>query len=250
MVYQQQIDMDTWSYYIQAIAMNNKTDEALKQVNRLEGINGLQVTTDMYNCIVQGYLNQGRYQDAYSIWERMHVTPNLQLNNDSFVAILRYCSLTNQAERAFYVYVELKALDLTPDTRVFAALFRACAEAPQHINGYQDTIIEAMCLMEGAELQPTTEVYNNIIYAFSIPGDYISAEFYYWEMLRKGLLPDSNTYANLLLAYSRNCSVGLKSWGYPGRFIRKPEKLTEEQKMFRKIPPAKLGKMSKINVFG
>jgi pentatricopeptide repeat protein len=40
--------------------------------------------------------------------------------------------------------------------------------------------------MEGAELKPTTEIYSAIIYAFGRGGDTVAAEFYFWEMKRKG----------------------------------------------------------------
>lgn len=43
-----------------------------------------------------------------------------------------------------------------------------------------------MARMEGAELKPTTEIYSAIIYAFGRGGDTVAAEFYFWEMKRKG----------------------------------------------------------------
>jgi pentatricopeptide repeat protein len=190
-------------------------------------------------------LESRRFDDATALWDRMHCTPDLVPNNGSFEIVLNLCALTNQAERAFYVLDELRALGLSPDAKVFSALFRACAEAPHHVSGYEDTVEEAMCLMEGTEIYPTSEVYDSIIYAFSASGDYVSAEFYFWEMRRKGLPASTTTYANLLRAYSRNSALGLSSWGYQGRFLKRPERLNEKQKLVRKIPPGKLSKMSK-----
>lgn len=48
--------------------------------------------------------------------------------------------------------------------------------------------------MEGAEIVPNTEIYNNIIYAFGNVGDSQAAEFYFWEMRRKGIPVDVTTY--------------------------------------------------------
>lgn len=45
-----------------------------------------------------------------------------------------------------------------------------------------------MAKMEGAELTPDARIYNAIIYAFSRGGDTVAAEFYFWEMKRKGML--------------------------------------------------------------
>ena len=246
MVFKQQADMTTWSWYLQAMAKNGNPDNAMKEIDRLEKIPSLQVTTEMYNAVLDVYIDSKRFEDAYALWERMHVTPDLQLNNESFISILKYCSMTNQSERAFYVYDEMKALDLNPNAAVFAGLFKACGEAPQYVNGYEDTVEEAMCLMEGCEIFPTSEVYENILHAYSVPGDIISAEFYFWEMKRKGLEMTPTAYTNLLLAHSHNSSVGLKKWGYNQRFVKKQEQLTEDQKVVRKIPPAKMAKLSKL----
>lgn len=42
--------------------------------------------------------------------------------------------------------------------------------------------------MEGAEMRPTKAIYDAIIYAFSRCGDTVAAEFYFWEMKRKGMI--------------------------------------------------------------
>jgi pentatricopeptide repeat protein len=59
-------------------------------------------------------------------------------------------------------------------------------QAPHWVDGYHDIIFDAMARMEGAELKPTTEIYSAIIYAFGRGGDTVAAEFYFWEMKRKG----------------------------------------------------------------
>ena len=59
-------------------------------------------------------------------------------------------------------------------------------KAPQWVDGYHDIIFDAMCKMEGAELRPNEKIYNCIIYAFARGGDAVAAEYYFWEMKRKG----------------------------------------------------------------
>ena len=60
------------------------------------------------------------------------------------------------------------------------------SQAPHWVDGYHDIIFDAMAKMEGAEIQPDVEIYNSIIYAFGRGGDTVAAEFYFWEMKRKG----------------------------------------------------------------
>ena len=86
-----------------------------------------------------------------------------------------------------------------------------------------DTIFDAMSRMEGAEIYPNTEVYNSIIYAFSRSCDAVAAEFYFLEMKSKNLKTTKESYNSLLNAYARNQAVGIKPYGYLGRYVR-PEK--------------------------
>lgn len=88
-----------------------------------------------------------------------------------------------------------------------------------------------MCRMEGDELYPTTDIYNSIIYAFSRACDAAAAEFYFIEMKRKGLPYTEQSYNSLLNAYARNQSVGVRPYGYLGRYVRPaptPKSPTEE----------------------
>lgn len=121
----------------------------------------------------------------------------------AFAVMLKHCSKTGEAERAMFYLDEMVCFDLKPNLDIFMSLFRACAEAPHWVNGYEDFIFDAMCKMEGAEIAPTVEIYNSIIYAFSRACDARAAEFYFLEMKGKGLEPDCTSYNSLLNAYSR-----------------------------------------------
>jgi pentatricopeptide repeat protein len=66
----------------------------------------------------------------------MHERP-IDIDKESFSIALKLCAATGQAERAFFYMDEMRSLGLEPDDRVFLALFRACAEAPHWVNGYQ-----------------------------------------------------------------------------------------------------------------
>ena len=90
----------------------------------------------------------------------------------------------------------------------FQQLLRCCEEAPHWEKGFQDTIIDAIRLIEGSEIIPTINIYNAIIKAFARAYDANAAEFYYWEMLRKGIEPTTVTYNNLMFAYSMTLRVG------------------------------------------
>lgn len=143
------------------------------------------------------------------------------------------CVKTSRPERAFFYLDEMAALKLDPDLLTFKQLFRACAEAPHWVDGYHDVIFDAMFKMEGAEMAPTTEIYNTIIYAFSRAGDAVAAEFYFWEMRRKGLKQDEYTYASLMFAFAQSQTVGAKTYGSKGRYAKPAaRKYNEEEQAY------------------
>ena len=114
--------------------------------------------------------------------------PTVQLDAHAFAIIMRHCSMQAKVERAFFYNDEMRLLKIEPTLEYCHALLYASAHAPHwvcsifslyiyllkrvrsfsfQVNGYQDTIFEAMAVIENAELVPTVETYNCIIYAFS-----------------------------------------------------------------------------------
>ena len=196
-------DLIAWNTLIQSKSIMGKPDEALQTIQQLKKI-GIDLTNScsMYVPILKAFVISKRYEDANKLWLDLHCE-GIELNKEIFNIMLKLCALTNQCEKAFFYYDEMKTLEISPDTYTFTALFRAAAEAPHWVNGYQNTIFDAMCSMEGAEILPTTEIYNSIIYGFARAADAGSAEYYFWEMRKKGLQPTTTTYNSLLTAYAR-----------------------------------------------
>ncbi len=150
-----------------------------------------------------------------------------------------------EPERAFFLYDEMKVLGNVPNEDLFAHLISACGTAPVWVSGYQDTIFDAMALMEGAELLPTRRIYNAVIKAFGKANDPVAAEFYFWEMSRKGILPDEHSYEALLDALGRAQIVYSPKYGTLGRYVRPERKLSEDDKAYIRVGPERVAKISK-----
>ena len=219
------LDHESWSWLVYAQAHDSDNygpDGALETIKRLKGL-GLPLHCRMFNGVLEAYLfsfDRSLFDKAMKLWLDMHMEPGLELDKDSFTLMLKHCALTSRAERAFFYVDEMRSLDLTPTIDTYRALIRACAEAPHWVPGYEDIIFDALYQIEGAELEPTVEIYDAIIYAFGRAGDATAAEYYFWEMQWKGLLPTTVTYNNLLNAYAKAQAVGAARYGRKGRYVR------------------------------
>lgn len=234
-----------WTAKIVNTARAGKPDEALKIVNQLQKA-GAPLSVRMFNSILASYIKLGNFKEAYQIWERMHEEPGVELDTFSFSIMMKYCLYTQQPEKAFFYIDEMRSVGLKPDLMTFQNLFTACATAPFWVNGYQDIIFEAMCLMEGAELLPNTEIYNSIIFAFAKAGDAVSAEFYFWELIRKGLKPDVSTFEYLLSSYGESQSIGASRYGKKGRYVKpEPRPLSDDQQMYQELGAENVASASK-----
>jgi pentatricopeptide repeat protein len=209
----------SWSNLINAVVKqkdsNNKfsVEKGLEILNRLEN-SGVLVTIAMFNTVLKGMVeNNDSETQVMDFWMRMHATPAISLDSIAFSIYLRHCKLTSQIERAFFAMDEMKLLEVEQTTYVFRHFFRSCAESPFWVKGYEDTIIDAMRMMEGQELMPDSDIYNAVIYAFARSCDAKAAEFYFWEMRRKGLEQDTETYNALLNALARSQTVGAARYG-------------------------------------
>eukprot|EP01041_Mallomonas_annulata_P004851 gene4851-9669_t len=194
-------DEYAWSSLVHSKATSGDADGALKLIDQLKSTGVAIKESTIYTSVLNAFVNTKRYDDANNLWLRMH-DEGVDLLRNSFHVMLKLCYRTSQPERAFFYMDEMKVCGVEPTSETFAALFRACAEAPQWVNGYQNIVFDAMDRMEGAELIPTTGVYNSIINAFSRSGDAIAAEFYFREMRRKKITQDIVTYNSLLNAYA------------------------------------------------
>lgn len=188
---------DAWAAVIEAKAYCNDLDGALALLKRLKHMK-IELPTSVYNQILKTYLDRKDADGAFAFWIKMH-TDGVTFDVISFTTIIEQCIQTNQVERAFFYLDEARVIGVALNADFFAALINCCADAPVWVSGFEDTVFDAMDAMEGAELLPTTEVYNSIIYAFGKCGDADAAEFYFWEMRRKGLEQNTDTY-NLMFA--------------------------------------------------
>lgn len=231
--------IEAWNALIACKAESGKPDDAVQTIDTILMKGGISPTVDMLNSILKAYVNKGKAKinEVVQTWHRMH--QGNALNLESFHIMLRYCSKSSQAEKAFFYFDELKVLNIEPTIETFVRLIRAAAEAPHWVHGFHDIIFDAMTYFEGAELEPTVELYNAIIHAFGKAGDGTASEFYFWEMIRKGIEPTEETFNSLLFSYARSCSVGAKYYGYKGRYVRPLDrKLRKDSQALADLGPA------------
>ena len=236
-----------WSALVHAKAKKDGPEAALQTIDQLKKM-GAPLTSAMFTSVLQAYIGKHRNDEAHELWMRMH-EEDIEISREAFTVMLRYCANTGQAERAFFFMDEMRSRKLEPDAQTFLQLFRACAEAPHWVDGYHDIIFDAMSAMEGAEIKPTAEIYNTIIYAFARAGDPVAAEYYYWEMKGKGFTQDLVTHNNLLFAYAKSQSVGLRHYGSRGRYVKPPERQpTEDEQAYMDAGATKVAEMSKYSM--
>jgi len=233
-----------WRALIHAKSHSKGVEEGLALLKRLETM-GVKVIIGMYNAVLSVMVDKKMYTRADEFWVDMHALPDTKLDLASFKIYTKALKYHGRVERALFCYNELKAIGIEPDQDYFATLFRTCAEAPFWASGYQDTLIDVMRNMESNEILPNTEIYNAVIYGFGRACDAKAAEFYFWEMKRKGIKPDATTYNSFLNALAREQLVGRRVAGTLGRWSRPPEKLNREQLAALKLGPNKMADLSK-----
>eukprot|EP00596_Hydrurales_sp_CCMP1899_P009749 CAMPEP_0119036198 /NCGR_PEP_ID=MMETSP1177-20130426/3729_1 /TAXON_ID=2985 /ORGANISM="Ochromonas sp, Strain CCMP1899" /LENGTH=1120 /DNA_ID=CAMNT_0006995643 /DNA_START=103 /DNA_END=3462 /DNA_ORIENTATION=+ len=235
-------DQWTWSALVHAKVKGRGTEAAMEQIEILKRT-GVQPTVHMFTTVLNSLLDEKKWPEAHDLWIRMHCE-GITLSVEAFTSMLRHSIGTNCAERAFFYIDEMQALNLEPDLRTYQMLFRAVAEAPHWVDGYHDIIFDAMCKIEGAELKPDTAIYNTVIYAFARAGDSAAAEYYFWEMRRKGLEQNDVTYNSLMNAYAVSQTVGAKAYGTMGRFVKPREREdTADEKAYKDIGAKKAFEM-------
>ncbi len=234
--------LEVWTEKVRSLTRSNRVDEAVKTLDNLTKL-GVRATPDMYVSILKSFVNSAKYTDADAMWMRMH-DDGVELTADAFSTMIWKCSRKSEVERAFFYFDEMKAVGVEPNEQVFANLIRAAGTAPAWVNGYQDTITDALCLIEGKEFMPTPKLYNNVIRAFGQAGDPVAAEFYFWEMTRKGLMPSTATYDSLLYAFGQAQTIMAPKYGRYGRYVRPVEVHSADGQAIIDAGPEKFAQIS------
>jgi pentatricopeptide repeat protein len=239
--------MKLWAAKIENLGRSGQISEALAVLDRLQK-NFQSTAVTLYNPLLR-VLADGKHSSEFdSFWLRMH-SDGIDMNVESFNICLKGLAFRGEVERSFFVFREMLLSRIQPNTESFCMLLHACSKAPYWVKGYEDIVYEAMDLIEAAEFEPNLKIYNAIINVFAQCGDPMAAEYYFWEMQRKGIPPDGTTYNVLLEAYARAQSVGVK-YGHKGRYTPPPPRpLTENEKAMREIGALRTGHIMASGVF-
>ena len=243
-----EVTMVTWLAKLSNLTRQGNITAAVDILDNVVKL-GLKPLPEMYTRILGEYVNQKQTASAYKMWERMH-SDGIDIERAAYVHMLKHCTLKREAERAFFYIDEMKSQGIQPDLGTFKHLFMAVATAPHFVAGYEDIICDAMAVMEGLELVPNTAVYVSVIHAFAEAHDPVAAEYYFWEMKRKGLPLTVDVYESLLSAYVKAQSVGAASYGALGRYSKPPPlPLSPDSQAWKDLGPAKMAEMCKFNLF-
>ena len=252
---EQVVDTIAWTAKINNLTKQHKTQEAVSLLDQLIKV-GVTPTPAMYTVILKSMVDQSHFSDAQSFWVRMHMD-GVDIDIAAFKVMLRFCSLRRQAERAFFYLDEMQiAYGLQPNERIFCELLSASGKAPHFVSGFEDTILDAVALIEGQELLPSVRIYKMLIQAFAEARDPVAAEYYFWELQRKALSATpaemEGVYASLLQAYAKAQSVGAKYYGNLGRYSKAPPRPpTPDEEAMLEVGPERVAAICKqqLNLF-
>lgn len=239
------ISLDLWNAKIFTLAQRGEVKEAEDLLNQLRKLK-LTPLSSMYSSVLGGYVRAKEFEKAFNIWMRMHLE-DVDIDREGFHHMFKYCAMKKEAERAFFYMDEMRVYNLEPNAQTFTAFFEAASMAPHFVPGYQDTMFDAMAIMEGKELMPTSAVYESLIMGFAMARDPVAAEYYFWEMKRKGLKVRNSAYENLLEAYMMSQTVGAAKYGCLGRYAKPPpKKLTRDEQAMKDIGHARVAALRKF----
>eukprot|EP00981_Chlorochromonas_danica_P006213 scaffold1307_cov166-Ochromonas_danica.AAC.35 len=233
-------NIDMWSHEVILLTKQGRGSDAWNLINRLEKF-GLS-SPSLYLSLLRGHLARKELTKMEEVWAEMHFKEAEILSVPAFSCMIECAGYQGKVERALFLFDELKSIGLRPDESVFLSLLSAASRAPHWVKGYENTVNDVLTMMETHEMMPTTAIYNKVIYAFGKAGDPVAAEFYFWEMQQKGLSIDRETFVNLLDAYAYAQNVGASTYGWKGRYIPKPERMSLEKLAAKELGPLRMAR--------
>lgn len=232
----------TWAAKVSACASEGYFEEALSILNHLQFSSSHALTNSyIHDIILKNLLKFKEYELMDSFWLRMLSETNLKLSYDSYNTYMKRHAAEGGIERALFLYEEAnikltnalpnnenRVANLINDEEMFITLLDAASKSPTFLEPFSNIVDEILDRAMGAGIVPTLDFYNAIILAYANQNDPVAAEYYYWEMKRKGIEPNDRTISILLSAYGNVQSVpglvlpGSKPHLYDGSGLFKP----------------------------
>jgi pentatricopeptide repeat protein len=240
-----EVSMDLWAAKVNNLARKRDGPAAEKILNDLVK-RQLKPLASMYTSVFSAYLTKKTLKKAWNIWMQMH-EQGVLIELEAFHLAFDYCKLNNNAEKSFHFWEEMRVYGHEPTVQTCARFLRSVSVAPHFMPGFEDMVFDAMALVEGKELVPDAQVYDAIITCFALARDPVAAEYYFWEMKRKGIQPKASTYNILLESYYQAQTVGAQRYGHLGRYAKPDaEPLSPDQQDVTDLGPLRVAAISKF----
>lgn len=189
-------------------------------------------------------IKENKLQEALDLFSRdMLQAEGLQPEESNFTVLIGGCGRAGQLKKAFRLYNDMKKRGLEPNDATYTALFNACAESPSKQAGIQQAVAleqelrrnnYPLCTITYHALLKTHAITNHLQACIHTLREMLQnghavtqKTFHYllmgclkdketgfrlalqvWrQMLRSGIVPDSQNY-NLLLRTARDCGIG------------------------------------------
>eukprot|EP01034_Spumella_vulgaris_P021262 gene21262-27285_t len=161
------------------------------------------LTDDMFTVVLRAHVDRGLHVTVNGLWKRMQAD-GVEHSLATLTVMLDHCANTNNIERAFTL--TLGANHLVLDKWYFQNLIRICGEAQrwtvcQH---GPELFLHVLALMSKQQFPAVSWTYKQVIETLCVTGNATAAEFYFWELVRKGHKPNEDVLEMLLEAYSNS----------------------------------------------
>jgi pentatricopeptide repeat protein len=184
---------------LQSMCYSGRQETAMCIVDQLRADG--QVVDSMYTVILKAHMDRGMHARVDDLWNRMR-TLNVQPSVSMLTIMLDHYTKTHSLDRALQLATQA-VQQVSLDQLFFTSLFRLCSASKQwQIKHPADLVPRVLSLMALQQFPSVSWALRQAMQVLCEAGDAAGAEFYYWELMRKGHPPGADVMEMLLEAYS------------------------------------------------
>ncbi|KAK2429377.1 Pentatricopeptide repeat (PPR) superfamily protein [Trifolium repens] len=161
----------------------------------------------VYNAAISGLLSDGRYEDAWKVYESMetdNVLPDhmkkvgIKPTSHSYTAMIHAYSVSGWHEKAYVAFENMIKEGIEPSIETYTTLLDASRRT-----GDTETLMKIWKLMMKQKVKGTQVTFNILVDGFAKQGLFMEARDVVSEFGKIGLQPTVVTYNMLMNAYAR-----------------------------------------------
>lgn len=198
---------EEFSRLVYAVPLDQRA-QVLPLLHEMAWDANIPLSKRVYDNTMAGYAQRGDTKTVKAFLDQMQAS-GLQADSYSYGHLLKSLGKNHDLKSSVKVLRQMQSEGVPASLPLYTTLLQTCIK----VNDFDQAFdVFDMLKFLGTDIHPDRAVYNSVIFAAAKTHNIERVLDLYREMTNKGILPDADTYSNLIYACARSERTHVRAW--------------------------------------